>query len=174
MEQLKSSKATPDVISDKFPGAPYNLIRIPVKYLADIWVYVLPTIEKGLTANPNMNLDDVLNGLIDESIQLWVVMKQQPFGRTLVAAFLTSIERDVTEGGEMEWVLSLYGLGGAEPRAWVMLCHQTMHRFARGEDCKRVRMCGRPAWQRILPGYRVVGEKQGHLVYERAVDTSED
>jgi len=168
MEQAKSSHENIKVNHDSRPVLPYDLIRIPVKHLADIWPYTLPLVERGLTANPNMTIDDLLEGLSDESIQLWIVLSKAEFAkarRQLRAVFFTSIERDRTE-----WVLSLYGLGGERPREWVMACHEEMHKFAKAEDCKRVRMCGRPAWQRILPGYQVTGKRQGHLVYERAVE----
>lgn len=151
--------------SDVALDSDYTLIRVPVRHIPDVWSYVMPMVLKGSAVNPNMTLDQLTDGLLDQSIQMWLVMIGVSGKREVAAVFFTSIERD-----KGEWVLSLYGLGGKDARKWVMECHQEMHEFARQEDCKRVRMCGRPAWQRILPGYQVVGEKQGHLIYERTVD----
>ena len=162
-DTLRKSQINYDICGE----SPYDLIRIPVKHLAEIWEFVLPIVQKGQTANPAMTARDLQEGLLDQSIQMWLVLPQlaQRTRRDIEAVFFTSIERD-----KGEWVLSLYGLGGRNPREWVMACHEHMHRYARQEDCKRVRMCGRPAWRRILPGYAVTGTRQGHLVYERAVE----
>jgi hypothetical protein len=155
--------AKPHLDDDADAYLDYDLIRIPRRNIYDLWPHVLPNLLKGMHANPNMDMDEILEGLLDQSVQLWVVIPKDG-RRELTAVFLTSVERD-----KGEWVLSLYGLGGQHPKKWVMACHAAMHRYAKQQECRRVRMCGRPAWQRILPGYAVVGEKQGHLIYERAV-----
>ncbi len=147
----------------------YDVVRIPVNHLAAIWSYVYPLLDQSLAINPLMTMDQIVEGLADESLQLWVVVKNDRLAQ-LAAAFLTGIERD-----QGEWVLSLHNLFGPsvagvwQARHWVMACHEAAHHFAALQECTRVRMCGRKAWQRILPGYAVVGEKGGHLIYERRV-----
>ena len=138
----------------------YDVMLIPLKFLSDIWYHAYPLIVKGQTANPELSMDDIMNGLVDQSIQLWIVVRKNR--KKLLAVFLTSIEKD-----REDWVLSLYNLGGEAAKDWAMDCHRTMHDFAKSEGCQRVRMCGRPAWQRILPNYPIVGERGGHFIYER-------
>lgn len=142
----------------------YDILQIPAKHIGDIWKYVIPLLLYGMQANPRMGIRDIADGLVDQSVQLWVVVPKDE-ERAILGCFLTSVERD-----KGEWVVTLYSLGGRDPKAWVMACHAAMQAFARREGAKRVRMAGRPAWQRILPGYAVVGETGGHLIYERAVE----
>jgi hypothetical protein len=141
----------------------YDVLMIPAKSLGAIWPYATPFIITGMQVNPRMSIKDIADGLVDQSVQLWVITPRDEDG--LLGCFLSSIERD-----KGEWVLSLYGLGGAGAKDWVMAVHEAAHDFARAEGARRVRMCGRKAWQRILPNYAVVGEKDGHLIYERAVE----
>lgn len=146
----------------------YDVIRVPVKHVPEIWKYVSSFLDRSIEVNPLMSLDQIIEGIGDESIQMWIVSKTSEHDKDLssiAAVFLTSIEKD-----DSDWVLSLYNLVGQEARNWVQICHETMHRFARLHECKRVRLCGRKAWQRILPGYAVTGEKGGHLIYERPVE----
>lgn len=140
----------------------YDVLRIHPKKLALVWDQCYPLLMQSLPANPVMSLDEIITGLSDQSIQFWVVARAHE--AVIEAVFLTSIERD-----KGEWVVSLFNLGGGRAKEWVLDVHEAMHRYARIEDCKRVRMCGRPAWQRILPDYPVVGERGGHLIYERPV-----
>lgn len=150
-------------LADKQTESAYDVLAIPPKHLGDIWKHIIPFLILGLQANPKMTIREVADGLVDQSIQLWIAApKDENVG--IVAAFLTSIERD-----RGEWVLTLYGLGGKNAKAWVQACHETMMAFARREGCARVRLAGRPAWRRILPGYMVTGKLGDHLIYERAV-----
>ncbi len=147
------------------PESRYDILRIHPSKLRLIWDRTYPLLVKSMIANPNLKMQDIIIGLADQSIQCWVVIRAEGAENTISAAFLTSIERD-----NGEWVLSLFNLGGAGAKDWVMDVHNAMHRFARIQGCRRVRMCGRPAWQRILPDYPVVGELGGHLIYERPVE----
>lgn len=141
----------------------YDVIHVPPNRLKLVWNGIYPLLLKSMTSNPEMDYDDIIAGIFDRSIQVWVVARLD--AGKVDAVFLTSIEND-----KGHWVVSLYNLGGSNPKAWVQEVHEAMHRFARIEDCICVRMCGRPAWQRILPGYPVVGMKGGHLIYERATE----
>lgn len=159
-ENTEDVKEKPEKQSESL----YDVTRIPVNHIPAIWPYVFPLLDRSLEVNPLMTMNQIVEGLADESLQLWVAVKNDPLAQ-LAAAFLTAIERD-----NGEWVLSLHNLFGQDARHWVMQCHQAAHQFARLQECTRVRMCGRKAWQRILPGYAVVGEKSGHLIYERRVE----
>lgn len=126
-----------------------------------MWKHAVPYIDIGLSVAPELRINDVIDGLSDESIQLWVVIGKYQ----ICAAFLTSIERD-----RMEWVISLYALGGSGAKHWLHACDDMMGAFARHEGAKRIRMCGRPAWRRLLPGtFSITGERGGHNIYERPV-----
>lgn len=143
----------------------YDVVRIPVNHISAIWSYVFPLLDHSREINPLMTMDQIIEGLADQSLQLWVVVKNDQ-GTELVASFLTAIERD-----QGEWVLSLHNLVGREARGWVMACHEEALRFARLQDCVRVRLAGRKAWTRILPpDYQVTGEMDGHFIYETMVD----
>lgn len=141
----------------------YDVVRVEKKDLALVWSQATQYLIYGLSVNPNLKVGEIVDGLLDESIQLWVIIPSAGYDEML-GCFLTSVERDAGE-----WVVTLFNLGGRRPKEWVMACHEAMHEFAKVEGAKRVRLCGRPAWQRILPGYAVVGEKSGHLIYERNV-----
>lgn len=141
----------------------YDVVQIPLRLVADIWGYAYPYIMLGRHANPELTFDDIVEGIIDQSVQLWIVVENRD-GKKLKAVFLTSVERD-----KEDWVLSLFNLGGEDPKSWVSACHQAMHEFAKKEGCARVRLCGRPGWQRILPDYPITGRRGDHYIYERPV-----
>lgn len=135
------------------------VVKVPNDRLEAIWRYAYPFIDTGLGVAKELRINDIIDGLIDQSIQLWVVLDDLD----IIAAFLTSIERD-----RDEWVVSLYALGGSRVRDWLHLCDAEMSGFAQHEGAKRVRMCGRPAWKRLLPAsFAITGQRGGHNVYER-------
>ena len=151
-------------LCDKANESAYDILHIPPKHIGDIWRHVVPFLIMGMQANPRMTIREIADGLVDQSVQLWVVAPKDE-ERGLVGCFLTSVERDAGE-----WVVSLYGLGGREARKWVMACHAAMQGFGRSQGASRVRLAGRPAWKRLLPDYAVTVEMEnGHLVYERVV-----
>jgi hypothetical protein len=169
MKAVHETIEEPQEKQEKPAESLYDVVRIPVNHISAIWSYVFPLLDQSRNINPLMTMDQIIEGLADESLQLWVVIRNDPLAQ-LAAAFLTGIERD-----RGEWVLSLHNLFGPSvaglwgARHWAGRCHEAMHQFAALQDCTRVRLCGRKAWQRILPGYAVVGEKGGHLIYERRV-----
>lgn len=139
----------------------YHVVKIPASRLTNIWRHAAPYLIIGLGVAPELDIEQVIEGLTDESIQLWVVVDE---ATNVVAAFLTSIEND-----RGDWVVSLYALGGSEVRGWLAYCDAAMTVFAQQEGAKRVRMCGRKAWTRLLPEtFAVTGQRGGHNIYERA------
>ena len=144
----------------------FNVIRVPYQLVGEMWDVAAPHLMRGMTVAPELTFSMVGDGLVDQSIQLWIVTESfEDRPPKVIAAFLSSVEWD--RGG---WVLSLFALGGERPQKWVGACHEAAHEFAQAMDAERVRMAGRPAWQRILPGYAVTGERGSHLVYERKVE----
>ena len=167
MSYIENTQILADAENDLASDISYNLIRVPLRHIPDVWPGLVGFVLKGRPTDPNMTMDELVDGLLDQSTAMWVIVETAGEKRP-VAVFFTQTERD-----RGEWVLSLFGLGGQHAKRWVMACHEAMHDYAKQEGCRRVRLCGRPAWQRILPGYRVTGEKQGHLVYERVVEGEE-
>lgn len=143
----------------------YSVVKIPTHKVKQVWHLVEPLLDAGLKVAPELSFPYVIEGLRDESIQLWVVLLDRKYDSELTAAFLTSVERH-----RGEWVVSLYALAGCKAKEWLGECDRMMQAFALVEDAKRVRMCGRKAWQRLLPtSFRVTGMRGGHLIYERTV-----
>ena len=139
----------------------HKVLQVPRDKISTVWETISPLIFNGLAVAPDVTVSGLADGLVDGSIQMWIVTKDAE----ATAAFLTSIERDA-----QEWVLSLYAMSGRDAKDWVGDCHAAMDVFAQAEGCARVRMCGRKAWQRILPEeYRVTSSRGDHLVYERVV-----
>jgi len=162
---MRSIQETSEEKQEKSSESLYDVVRIPVNHISAIWSYVFPLLDQSREINPLMTMDQIIEGLADESLQLWVTVKNERCAE-LAAVFLTAIERD-----QGQWVLSLHNLVGQDAKNWVMLCHEEAHRFARLHECSRVRLAGRKAWTRILPpGYQVTGEVDGHFIYERSVD----
>jgi hypothetical protein len=139
----------------------YSVVKVPVQRIKSLWDHAFTHLMVGMSVAPELRIEDVVDGLFDESIQLWIVTD----GHEIVAAFLTSIEND-----RGDWVVSLYALGGSQARYWLGLCDQMMEAFGRHEGAKRIRMCGRKAWQRLLPdNFAITGTRCGHFIYERPI-----
>jgi len=149
---------------DKLGKDCFQVIRVPHEAVGRLWIHAAPYLMMGLVTAPELTVQQVSDGLVDQSIQLWMVLEGEEDHQSIIAAFLTSVEWD-----RGEWVTSLYCLGGSRPREWVMKCHRAVHGFAKQMDSERVRLAGRAGWQRILPGYVITGEIGGHYIYERAV-----
>lgn len=147
----------------------YSLVKIPRNKVQNIWHTVLPYLEMGMGVATELSMKQVIESLADESMQLWVVLRESSVNEAdLMAAFLTAIERD-----KGEWVISLFALGGLEPKRWLRVCDRAMQEFAKAEDAVRVRLCGRRAWIRLLPdSFAITGVRGGQFVYERDVDPS--
>ena len=159
-------------VSENYPSefnieSSYSVVKIPREKIKSVWRVCQPYLQVGLEVAPELTMDAVIDGLSDESIQLWAVLDEvDDHTADLLAVFLTSIERD-----RLEWVVSLYALGGRDARQWLGECDRIMQLFAVSEGAVRVRMCGRRAWLRLLPkSFAITGMRGGHFVYERDVD----
>lgn len=150
-----------DYQSHRHQAERFAVVKVPLSRMDRVWHHAAPFILVGMTVAPELRIDDIVDGLADESIQLWLVLDKME----IIGAFLTSIERD-----KGDWVVSLYALGGSGARGWLATCDRMMETFAKHEGAARVRMCGRKAWTRLLPkDFAVTGERGGHNIYERAV-----
>jgi hypothetical protein len=160
---------TTNYSSEYASESPYSVVKIPRQRIPGLWHAISPLLKKGMGAAPELNLDYIVDGLADESIQLWMVLEEVASDTVeLQGVFLTSIERD-----RGEWVISLYALGGHEPKRWLKECDAKMQAFALLEGAARVRMAGRRAWIKLLPeSFAITGVKSGHFIYERDVHPS--
>ncbi len=144
----------------------FCVIKVPIERVPSLWKYVEPHFAVGMSVAPELNPNDIIDGIADESVQLWIIACDFRNGNhEIVAAFLTSIEKD-----REDWVVSLYALGGSHAKLWLHHCNDAMSAFGRREGAKRIRMCGRKAWQRLLPeSFVITGQRGGHNIYERPV-----
>lgn len=137
--------------------------KTPPDMLAAMWPLAQPWILKGLTAATDTSLGGVISGLRSGSDQLWVVIAHDG----VIGAFLTSFYE--AEDDASAQFLGVYGLGGDRITEWIAELGTTMKQFAAHRGGCKVKFCGRPAYQRLLPGYAVAGEYGGQFIYEGAL-----
>lgn len=138
-----------------------RIIPIPPHMIGDMWPHVVPHLLKGLTKATDVTLRQVADDLVAGNDQLWCVMHRD----RVLAAFLTAVYLD-DDGGRF---LGVYGLGGTEIELWGRELGDRMLEAAIATGAASVRFTGREAWSRVLPQYRITGQRGSEAIYERAV-----
>jgi hypothetical protein len=140
-------------------SADVTIRPVPSTLIRAMWPHVLPHVERGFKAAA-LDVIDLARDLATDRAALWCIFH----GDMTSAAFFTSVHED---GGER--FVFVYGLGGTGVRCWGSALARAMESHARANGCNAVRFMGRPAWARVLPGYRTIAERDGVALYERAL-----
>lgn len=112
--------------------------------IPSIWGRVAPLIQKALNRGSNYTLSDILDGLLQKEMQLWVWQG----GRTVHAALVTKIEnRD-----DKRWCLFL-AIGGHRMEEWISYLPY-IEQWAREQGCQEMRIYGRIGWAKRT-GYAI-------------------
>lgn len=143
--------------------ADIEIRKAPPDLLAAMWPLAQPWILKGLTAATDTSLSGVISGLRSGTDQLWVVIADDG----VIGAFLTSFYEGEDDASAQ--FLGVYGLGGDRITEWIGALGTTMKEFAAHRGGCKVKFCGRPAYQRLLPDYIVAGKHGEHFIYEGAL-----
>ncbi|MDO9381833.1 MAG: hypothetical protein Q7T86_03125 [Hyphomicrobiaceae bacterium] len=142
-------------------SANVKIIRISAGWLPGMWPLVEPWLSKGLTAATDLSMVSIHHDLKTGEADLWAIAAPGE----VRGAFLTSLYEHESGGV----FLGVYALGGEHLPEWSSAINDTMQKFAKSQGAKSVRFAGREAWSRVLPDYRVIGQRLGHQVYERAL-----
>mgnify|MGYP003111319877 FL=1 len=119
---------------------------VPKEAVKHIWKDVERLLDKSVkTAEGKMELIDVLNGVLDGTYVLWVVMEEDD---TLIAAITTRIvQYPKRKSMALDWV------GGSKMNKWNDMVIETISEFAKKNDCQHLEGYGRKAWARSLKKY---------------------
>lgn len=145
-----------------------KMIAAPPWMLGDLWPKVGALLLRGVLTtetDPEFayhDLKSVADGIIDESHQLWLVLREDP--DEIIAAFCTSVL--IEPGGTS--VVYIHTLAGADLKTWGHLLAPTIDAFAKAEGARAVTYEGREAWSRVLPAV-AVARKDGVTSFERVM-----
>ena len=120
----------------------YQKEEIPV-----IWEMVEPFIHRGLDRGSIYTIEDVYDGLRNNSFQLWTFQNPQ-----LKAVLITQI---------LENNCYLLILSGINMKEWLWTL-VTIEEWAKSLNCKKMKIHGRKGWSRIL-NYNIIGKDELNL-----------
>ena len=134
---------------------------IPPECLAEAWPLVEPWIAKG-ARTANETTSDILGDIRAGRAQLWMIGDA---GDICVSGALVTAIRPLDEGH----YVGMYALSGKQVWRWAHLLHATIYEFAMKNGCNAVRFYGRRAWARFFPDCKIIGDRNGHALFERAI-----
>jgi hypothetical protein len=128
------------------------LDRIETEDVERVWPFVLPMLTAACDATgTDLTPDFIKEEALADRRTLWVIFDtDDPFGPFL-AAFATG-ERLTAQGR----VVFIDALGGRNRGCWLAHCLSELEVQAKAMGAVRLELEGRPAWRRVLPGYREV------------------
>jgi hypothetical protein len=139
-----------------------KIIPIPRAAIPALWMHLAPFLLRGLTAATDVTLKQLTDDLVSGEDTLWGIFE----GNRARGAFVTALYLDEDSGKRF---LGVYALGGEGLDRWAAKLGDTMAEHARRAGAASVRFCGRDAWSRVLPSYRVIGCLGREAVFERTV-----
>lgn len=133
-----------------------DITYIPEDKIDLVWSGVAPMLKKALDLNHGRyHMDDVYNGLLKGTYQLWIIYKN--YGNVL-AAVVTEV---VTYPRKKSLLVFL--AGGQEHTLWVGPLLETLKSCAKALGCDFVESFARIGWQKSL---QKLGIKPRHQIYE--------
>lgn len=135
------------------------LDRCPLDCVERIWPHVEPLIRAGTEAvTTEITPEFILAEALADRRMIWVAFDTDNPFPFLAAA---SVGQRMTNDG---LVVFVDAIGGRERERWLDQCLAELEAHAKAAGATRMEMEGRPGWQRVLPGYRVVRQ-----VYEKVL-----
>jgi hypothetical protein len=107
-----------------------------------VWERAEPLVQQALDRGSNYCVEDILEGLFNQSMQLWVY---HDFECVMVTA--------IQEKADTRFLLFL-AMGGTGLKNWLKYL-PIVEDWAKGEDCTEMRIYGRHGWSRYLPDFAV-------------------
>ena len=109
-------------------------------YICEAWAFLQPAAAR----TGHYTEESVRGALLIGEFQLWCAFR----GETMVATCLTETAR-FPAGMRCEVVLC----GGTDLHEWLKPCLAVIEAWAKEMGCERMRIEGRPGWERALPDY---------------------
>lgn len=130
-----------------------QLICVPPDMVTQIWTHVSGLVYVALKKGGISAFAPIEAAVLSGEMLLWVATED---AQSIKAAAVTCIE-------QTEWrrVCCIVACGGRGMDNWLPLIGG-LEDYAKGEDCRAMRIIGREGWQKALPDYqrkRVILEK---------------
>ena len=127
---------------------------IPVNKLDSVWHTVSPLLAKALEYNNELDLNDVLDGILREEYLLMVAVE----AAGIKAAFvLEMVEKPLKR------ICNIMLCGGTDMDSWLTDYLDQVYVIAEAQGADSVYVMGRPGWKKILASH---GFKQIGSIYE--------
>lgn len=124
-----------------------ELICVAPDRIFDFWTHARPLIKAAIDRTELSDFADIENDVLEGKQLLWLSWSDH-----IEAAATTHLARNIC---------TLTACSGHQRERWLPLFSR-IEKYAKDEGCSRMRIWGRPGWQRVLDGYHVE-----HVVLEK-------
>ena len=124
-----------------------RLVCVPPAEVTQIWPYAGGMIRAAIERTDLSAFEDIEKAVLDGDQLLWIAVSDH-----IEAAATTHLSRNIC---------TLTACSGHQRERWLPLLSK-IEAYAKAEDCKALRLYGRPGWQRVLKDYHVE-----HIVMEK-------
>ena len=142
------------------PTASPNLVCIDPKRINEFWPLARELIRSAIDYTELSEFSGIERDVLLGNQLLWLAVSHvQTVGHSIEAAATTQLIK-INE----QKICVLTACAGHDPRRWLPL-FELIEKYAAEEGCVKMRIYGRPGWQRVLQGYLpeyVILEKQLH------------
>ena len=116
-----------------------DLLCVNPKEVSSIWEYAGPMIRAAIERTDLSDFADIEKDVLAGEQLLWLAVSDH-----IEAAATTHLSRNVC---------TVTACSGHQRDRWLHL-RARIEKYAKDEGCNRVRLYGRPGWERVLDGYR--------------------
>ena len=129
---------------------------IPQEHALIVWPNVAGLLSKATkTTNGKFNKMNILDELLDRTIELWVVYDED--NKPVAAVTTRVVPYEKFNALSVDWV------GGNRMSEWIDLVLKTLTAYAKDKDCSSLAGYGRKAWSKVLAKY---GWEQDYIAYK--------
>lgn len=124
-----------------------SLVCVNPENIFDVWPHARPLIKAAIDRTELSDFADIESDVLEGKQLLWLAWSDH-----IEAAATTHLARNIC---------TLTACSGHQRERWLPLFAR-IEKYAKDEGCSRMRIWGRPGWQRVLDGYHVE-----HVVLEK-------
>jgi hypothetical protein len=122
-----------------------ELVCVDPEKVPQVWPFVSTLIEAAYARGGFGDFGSIRDDVAAARALLWLVWD----GKDVLAASITQVSIE-----NADKICTIAACGGHDKARWLHLISE-IEKYAKGEGCARVRICGRRGWTKALDDYRV-------------------